>query len=154
MTVLIIGGSGFLGGELTRQAIAAGHTVTATFGTRTGTLLGAEWRRLDLRRPEAITSLFEEVRPTVVINTAYRRSDRATTADGAISRYELGTLIARRDGLDPCALTTGKRAEMGPPGPLDVRLESGRTQSRISTVLRGAREFLAAPDSKKDGPGR
>ncbi|MFE1100380.1 sugar nucleotide-binding protein [Nocardiopsis alba] len=45
---------------------------------------GAEWRRLDLRRPEAITSLFEEVRPTVVINTAYRRSDWATAADGAI----------------------------------------------------------------------
>lgn len=283
MTVLIIGGSGFLGGELTRQAIAAGHTVTATFGTRAGALPGAEWRRLDLRRPEAITSLFEEVRPTVVINTAYRRSDWATTADGAIrvamaaldqgarlvqvssdtvfsgdrvhydedslpdpvtpygaakaaaetairlldptaviartsliigdggsvheslvhdlatgrrdgalftddvrcpvhvgdlaaallelafsdyggvchvagsdavSRYELGTLIARRDGLDPCALTAGKRAEMGPPGPLDVRLESGRTQSRVSTVLRGAREFLAAPVSKKDEPGR
>jgi dTDP-4-dehydrorhamnose reductase len=61
----------------------------------------------------------------------------------AVSRYDLGLLIATRDGLDPAALRPGLRAATGPPGPLDVRLDSTRTQARLTTRLRGAREFLA-----------
>jgi dTDP-4-dehydrorhamnose reductase len=59
-----------------------------------------------------------------------------------ISRYELGLLIARRDGLDETALPAGSRAEAGVPGPLDVRLDSTATQARLVTRLRGARTFL------------
>ena len=61
----------------------------------------------------------------------------------AVSRYELGLLIAARDGLDPAALPTGLRAASGPPGALDVRLGSTKTQARLTTRIRGAREFLA-----------
>jgi dTDP-4-dehydrorhamnose reductase len=49
---------------------------------------------------------------------------------GAISRYELGLLIAARDGLDPAALPAGQRAATGIPGPLDVRLDSTKTQAQ------------------------
>ena len=61
----------------------------------------------------------------------------------AISRHELGLLIAARDGLDQAALPVGLRAATGRPGALDVRLDSTKTQARLSTRLRGAREFLA-----------
>ena len=61
----------------------------------------------------------------------------------AVSRYELGLLIAVRDGLDPAALPNGLRAATGPPGALDVRLDSTKTQARLTTRIRGAREFLA-----------
>jgi len=61
----------------------------------------------------------------------------------AVSRYELGLLIAARDGLDPAALPSGLRAATGPPGALDVRLDSTKTQARLTTRIRGAREFLA-----------
>ena len=61
----------------------------------------------------------------------------------AISRYELGLLIAARDGLDQAALPAGLRAGTSVPGALDVRLDSTRTQARLTTRLRGAREFLA-----------
>lgn len=61
----------------------------------------------------------------------------------AVSRYELGVLIARRDGLDETALPTGRRANTGLPGPVDVRLDCAKTQSRLTTRLRGARTFLA-----------
>jgi dTDP-4-dehydrorhamnose reductase len=61
----------------------------------------------------------------------------------AISRYELGQLIAERDGLDHAALPAGLRAASGLPGAIDVRLDSTRTQARLTTRLRGAREFLA-----------
>ena len=57
----------------------------------------------------------------------------------AISRYELGTLIAARDGLDVTALPSGQRAD----GPVDIRLDCTRTQQKLRTRLRGAREFLA-----------
>jgi acyl CoA:acetate/3-ketoacid CoA transferase len=53
----------------------------------------------------------------------------------AVSRYELGVLVARRDGRDVARLRPGLRAESGLPGALDVRLTG-------VTVLRGAREFL------------
>ncbi|GAA3117152.1 sugar nucleotide-binding protein [Planomonospora alba] len=60
----------------------------------------------------------------------------------AVSRYELGLLVARRDGLDPDRLRPGRRADSGVPGPLDVRLDCGTTRRRLRTRLRGAREFL------------
>jgi dTDP-4-dehydrorhamnose reductase len=61
----------------------------------------------------------------------------------AVSRYELGLLIAGRDGLDQAALPAGLCAAAGRPGSLDVRLDSTRTRARLATRLRGAREFLA-----------
>ena len=60
----------------------------------------------------------------------------------AISRHELGLLVARRDGLDGAALPTGRRADSGLPGGTDVRLDCAMTQARLTTRLRGAREFL------------
>jgi dTDP-4-dehydrorhamnose reductase len=56
----------------------------------------------------------------------------------AVSRHELGLLIAARDGLDP----SGLRPATGPPRPLDVRLDCARTQARLA-IRRGARDFLA-----------
>lgn len=60
----------------------------------------------------------------------------------AVSRYELGVLIARRDGLDPAGLPGRARNDTDPVRPLEVRLDSTTTQSRLTTRLRGAREFL------------
>lgn len=61
----------------------------------------------------------------------------------AVSRFEIGELVADRDGLDRAALPAGSRAATGRPGPLDVRLDSTRTQARLTVRLRGAREFLS-----------
>lgn len=65
----------------------------------------------------------------------------------ALSRHELGVLIARRDGLAEAALPTALQAGSARPGPLDVRLDCTATRARLTTRLRGAREFLAP------GPG-
>jgi len=287
MNLLIFGGSGFLGGELVRQATASGHTVAATFASRPGDQAGATWLRTDLRNPGEVEATVGEVRPTAVVNTAYRKSDWATTADGAVrgamaatgrgarlvhvssdavfsgarvrydesaapdpttpygaakaaaetairllaptaviartsliigdggsgheslvhdlstgrrdgvlftddvrcpvhvsdlaaallelawsdhtgvrhvagadavSRHELGVLIARRDGLDPSTLPAGRRADAGVPGPSDVRLDSSATRRGLRTALRGARDFLAprrpAPSLPRPAPLR
>ncbi|GHD19186.1 dTDP-4-dehydrorhamnose reductase [Streptomyces violarus] len=272
MTVLITGGSGFLGTELVRQAAAAGHATAATFATRPGTAPGVAWHALDLRDPERVEAVVAEVGPRLVINATSGNSDWAVTAEGpvrlamaaakygcrlvhvssdavfsgtrvhydesclpdpvtpygaakaaaetgvrfvhpeaviartsliigdrqsehvrlvhdlaagtrngalftddircpvhvadlaaallelaacdangvhhlagadAVSRHELGTLIARRDGLAPSRLPTGLRAGSAFPGALDVRLDSRATQRKLHTTLRGARQFLA-----------
>ncbi len=60
----------------------------------------------------------------------------------AMSRLELGRLIARRDGLDPDVLRGTSRAAARVPGPIDVRLDSTRASQVLTTRLRGAGEFL------------
>ncbi|MEU6350150.1 sugar nucleotide-binding protein [Streptomyces sp. NPDC047072] len=273
MRVLIIGGSGFLGAELARQAVAAGHETLSTFATRQGSAPGVTWHALDLRDHERVESLVGDVSPHVVINTSSAHADWVVTAEGparlaiaaarsgsrfvhissdaifsgaqvtyeesrfpdpvtpygaakaaaetairlvhpdaaiartsliigdrrsehvrlvhdlatgvrdgvlftddircpvhvadlaaallelasgnahgvhhlagadAVSRYELGVLVAGRDGLDASRLRAGRRADTALPGPLDVRLDSRATQRGLRTTLRGARQFLTA----------
>ena len=272
----MIGGSGLLGLRITRQALFAGHGVTATFHASAPPSAGPDWRKLDIRRRDDVTAMALDVRPDIIINAAYRQTDWETTADGAahvalaavaagarlvhvsscavfsgtapsydetqrpdpvtpygaakaaaetavkgiapaaviartsliigdgdspherlvhalaagapgalfadevrcpvhvadlasallelaasphagishvagadaISRYELGLLIAARDGLDQAALPVGLRAATGRLGALDVRLDSTRTQAQLTTRLRGAREFLAPDESR------
>lgn len=64
----------------------------------------------------------------------------------ALSRHQLGELIALRDGLDPARLPFARRSDTGLPGGIDVRLDCRATQRRLDTRLRGAREFLSAGD--------
>jgi dTDP-4-dehydrorhamnose reductase len=59
-----------------------------------------------------------------------------------LSRYDLGVLVARREGLDEAAVP----AAAAPPGrPADVRLTIDKARSVLSTRLRGVREFMAPP---------
>ena len=273
MTVLIIGGSGFLGTELIRQATAARYTTAATFATRPGTIPEATWFALDLRDAERLEAVVAEVAPRLVVNATSGKSNWAVTAEGpvrlamaaakygcrlvhvssdavfsgarvhydetclpdpvtpygaakaaaktgirllypdaviartsliigdrqsvhvralhdlaagardgvlftddircpvhvadlaagllelgavseahgvhhlagadAVSRHELGVLIAQRDALDASRLPAGLRIDTALPGALDVRLDSRATQRELHTTLRGARQFLA-----------
>jgi dTDP-4-dehydrorhamnose reductase len=270
--LLVVGGSGFLGLSVIKQARLAGHRVTATCHATAPPDAGPDWRRLDIRRRGDVAALARQVAPDAVINAAYRQSEWTATADGgahvalaaaaagarlvhvssdvvfsgaaprydefsppdpvtpygaakaaaetavkaispaaviartsliigdgdskherfvhalaagaaagvlytdqvrcpvhvtdlaaallelaaaphagvchvagpdAVSRHELGQLIAARDGLDPSCLPAGPHPATELPYPLDVRLDSTRTQARLATWLRGAREFLA-----------
>ncbi|MER6153873.1 SDR family oxidoreductase [Streptomyces hirsutus] len=273
MTTLVIGGSGFLGAELVRQAAEAGQPTVATYATSPGDTARVEWCHLDLRDPGRLDAVMAEVRPHVIVNASSGDADWAVTAQGpvrlavaaakygsrlvhvssdavfsgsrdhydesclpdpvtpygaakaaaetgvllvhpqavvartsliigggrsvherivhelaagtregvlftddircpvhvtdlaaalwelaardargihhlagadALSRHELGILIARRDGLDASRLPTGLRADSTLPGALDVRLDSRATQRKLRTTLRGARRFLPA----------
>ena len=85
MRILITGGSGYLGAELARQAQGTGHDVIATYATRAGTVPGVDWLRLDVRDHARVLAGIGEVRPDLIVHTAYRQSDWATTAHGAAS---------------------------------------------------------------------
>ena len=272
MTILIVGGSGFLGSELVRQARAAGHTTAATYSTKPGAASPTAWCPLDLRDAGSLDATMAEMSPRAIINVSSGGADWAVTAGGplqlaivaakrgihmahvssdavfsgtgrayydesclpdpitpygaakaaaetgvlavhpkaavvrtsliighgrsmherlvhelatgasdgtlftddircpvhvsdlaatlleltlsgaagihhaagadAVSRHELGVLIAQRDGLDASRLSTGLRARSTVPGALDVRLDSRTTQRSLRTQLRGARNFL------------
>ncbi|MEU6903490.1 SDR family oxidoreductase [Streptomyces virginiae] len=277
MTVLIIGGSGFLGTALLGAARAEGREAAATFHSRPGDPAAAAWHQLDVRDPAAVQAVLTAVAPHAVIDVTSGGADWKVTADGsvhialataklgirlvhvssdavfsggrvhydetcapdpitpygaakaaaetavrllcpdaavartsliigngrseherlahaliagtgkgvlfsddvrcpvhvedlaaalwelarsnaaglfhlagpdALSRYDLGVRIARRDGLDASRLPSGRRADTRLPGPLDVRLDSRATQRRLSTRLRGAREFLGEGQQK------
>lgn len=68
MRLLVLGGSGYLGSELLRRADAIAPSSS----------------ELDVRSEQAVRAAVESARPDAVINTAYRRDDRATTCDGAL----------------------------------------------------------------------
>jgi dTDP-4-dehydrorhamnose reductase len=271
VTVLIVGGSGFLGSKLVRQSLVADRQVAATYLTRPADVVGASWFAADIRDRPQIADVVAAVQPDVIINAAFQQADWASCADGAahvaiaavsvgarlvhvssdavfsgtairydetvapdpttpygaakavaetaikaidptaiiartslivgdgdsfherrvhalatgkitgalftddvrcpvhvtdlaaallelaasdhagihhvagadaISRHELGVLIACRDGLDAAALPSGRRADTDLPGPVDVRLDCTTTQQRLRTRLRGARQFL------------
>ncbi|MEU5918955.1 sugar nucleotide-binding protein [Streptomyces sp. NPDC047141] len=273
MTVLVVGGSGYLGAELARQGGAAGRDTAATFHTRPRDTPGVAWHRLDLRDPRDLERVLDATDPTAVINASSGDADWAVTAEGgmrlaraaarrgvrlvhvstdavfsgrrdtydetclpdpltpygaakataetavrllcadavvartslilgdgrsgherlvrglatgtrrgvlftddvrcpvhvrdlaaalweltrsdrtgvfhlagphAVSRHELGTLIARRDGLDASRLTAGRRADTPLPGALRLVLDGGASRDALATRLRGAREFLTS----------
>lgn len=67
MRILLVGASGFLGGELLRALVLAGHQVCATSRTGCGAALpGVEWRRLELLELEP----FDWPQAEVLINAS------------------------------------------------------------------------------------
>ena len=60
-----------------------------------------------------------------------------------ISRYDLGVLVARRDGLDPARVPAARLADLRLSRPTDVRLRTETATSVPRTRLRGAHEFMA-----------
>lgn len=60
-----------------------------------------------------------------------------------VSWYELGRLVAARDGLDPDRLPAGRADEHGVAMPADTRLCTDTARGLLRTRLRGVREFLA-----------
>ncbi|WP_210590300.1 sugar nucleotide-binding protein [Streptomyces sp. GESEQ-35] len=93
----------------------------------------------DVRCPVHVSDLAAAI---LELASADHAGIRHVAGPDAVSRHELGLLIARRDGLDPATLPAGRRADTGVTGSLDVRLDSRATQHSLRTRVRGAREFL------------
>ena len=79
MTLLITGGTGYLGGELARRAGAS-----------------AVHPRLELLDPAAVRRGFEAVRPSAVIHTAYRQDEPRVNADGSAAVARAAAEIGAR----------------------------------------------------------
>ena len=62
----------------------------------------------------------------------------------AVSRAELGALVARWRGIDPARLATSRAADLRLARPADVRLDSRRAAGLLTTRLRAVSELFAA----------
>jgi dTDP-4-dehydrorhamnose reductase len=93
----------------------------------------------DVRCPVHVEDLAEAV---LELGTGEERGVAHCAGPDAVSRYEIGLLVAERDGLDRDTLKPGSRADTSIEGPVELRLDSRRTQDLLATRLRGAREFL------------
>ncbi|WP_027658917.1 SDR family oxidoreductase [Salinispora fenicalii] len=128
-TSLIVGTGGSSRQERMVHALAADPTSGVLFTD-------------DLRCPIDVTDLASAL--LELASSDYSGIHHVAGAD-AVSRYELGRLIARRDGLDDAVLPAGRRADTTVPGPIRVRLDCAETQAKLTTQLRGARVFLDLP---------
>ena len=125
--LLVTGGTGYLGGELVRQAVLAGWEVTATYlSTEPPAVTAAHWCRLDVTDGLAVPGLVGALDPDAVIHTAYlREGPRAeeVTVGGAATVAR----AARASGARLLQLSTdvvfdgeraGRYAEDDPPRPV------------------------------------
>ncbi len=69
-TILVTGGSGFLGGYLVQQATRNGWSVVATYNQNRPDFPNVSWQQLDLLRHLKIKKLIFAVRPQIIIHTA------------------------------------------------------------------------------------
>ncbi|MFD8550123.1 SDR family oxidoreductase [Streptomyces fradiae] len=121
-TSLIIGDGGSTHERLVHELAA---------GTRQGALFTD-----DVRCPVHVTDLAGALWELAVSDAAgvYHRA-----GSDPVSRYALGALVARRDGLDPALLPAGRRADSRLLGALDVRLDSRATSGVAPAARRPAR---------------
>jgi dTDP-4-dehydrorhamnose reductase len=79
MKILVTGGAGYLGAEVARQAVAAGHDVIATQFTAPAP--HGRPVRLDLRDDDEVHRCLMKRGPELVVHTAYRQADSALEGD-------------------------------------------------------------------------
>ena len=103
MTLLITGGCGFIGSELVRKTVTEGRDIVnidaLTYAASTTSLRSIQsaknykFKQLDIRDKNALTALFENIRPTQIIHLAAESHvDRSIDgADDFISTNVTGT---------------------------------------------------------------
>jgi dTDP-4-dehydrorhamnose reductase len=123
-TSLILGGLG--GHESLTHQLIAGHVRGALFTD-------------EIRTPVHVEDLAGAL--LELAGNGYRGVLNVAGTD-AISRYDLGVLVAGRDALDPASVPAGRSVDSGLSRPMDVRLRLDKAQALLRTRLRGAHEFM------------
>lgn len=93
----------------------------------------------ELRCPIDVTDLAAAV--LELLGTDYAGPLNVAGPD-AVSRAELGLLVAAHAGIDPAGMKTTSGAAAGVLRPAEVRLDSTRAAGLLGTRLRGVRELL------------
>jgi dTDP-4-dehydrorhamnose reductase len=146
--LLITGGTGYLGGELLRQAAAAGHEIAATYFSQAPDARPAvTWLPLDVRDALAVEDAVDRVAPDVVIHTAFLQGGpdlMAVTAEGAghVARAAAAA-GARLIHMSSDVIFDGERAgayaEADQPAPIsDYGAAKARAEALVAAAHPGA----------------
>ncbi len=102
--LLVFGGGGFVGGNLSTLALRAGWEVHVADASVRAALRGAAWHAIDITRARDVESLTASVRPTAVV-------DLAAVAD--VDRAELDRELARAVNVDAALSIASASARVG-----------------------------------------
>ncbi|RLK22268.1 dTDP-4-dehydrorhamnose reductase [Micromonospora sp. M71_S20] len=137
MTLLVVGASGYLGGEVCRRAVAAGERVVGTYHSGRVEVPGVETRRLDVTDLAAVRALVARVRPEAVVGTPYRYGDWAVTADGAAHvAYAAAEAGARLVHVSSDAVHAGRPEPYGDDEPPSPVFPYGAAKAAAETAVR------------------
>ncbi|MER7460151.1 sugar nucleotide-binding protein [Micromonospora sp. NPDC126480] len=137
MRLLVVGASGFLGGEVCRQAVTAGERVVGTYHAGAVAVPGVAARWLDVTDRSAVRALLAEVRPDAVIATPYRYDDWSVTADGAAHvAYAAAEVGARLVHLSSDALHAGRPTPYRDDEPPTPVFPYGAAKAAAETAVR------------------
>lgn len=122
---LITGASGLLGSEIVRLAAGRASLVGAWFSRAPAPQAGVDYVQLNVADRTAVQALVQDLRPAVIIHTAYRKHDPdllRVTAQGAGYIAQAASAIgARLVHVSSDVLLDGEHApydESAPPAPL------------------------------------
>jgi dTDP-4-dehydrorhamnose reductase len=141
-TLLVTGGTGYLGTELLHRA--AGRRLAAThLASEPQGATEAEWLRLDVRDGAAVRAAFGRLIPAAVIHTAYRQEGegaRATNVGGAEAVAGAAAAVgARLVHVSTDVLFDGSKrgayTEDDPPSPI---VDYGRTKAEAERAVLAA----------------
>jgi dTDP-4-dehydrorhamnose reductase len=139
-SILITGGTGYLGGALVRRALAAGNDVAATYFSQPPAHDGATWLPLDIADALLVEEALDQLRPRAVIHTAFRQNDPglwAITAEGAANVARAAqTVGARLVHISSDVIFDGERegayTEADPPDPIS---DYGRAKAAAEALV-------------------
>lgn len=142
-SILITGGTGYLGSALVRRALAGGASVAATYFSQPPAHEGAAWLPLDIADALLVEEALDQVRPRVVIHTAFRQSDPglwAITAEGAANVARAAQALgARLVHLSSDVIFDGERdgaySEADAPAPIS---DYGRAKAAAEALVAAA----------------
>ncbi|MEO5723869.1 MAG: sugar nucleotide-binding protein, partial [Ilumatobacteraceae bacterium] len=127
-TMLVTGGSGFLGRHLAEAAGAAGW----------------EWiappsRALDIRDRELVVHQIRDWRPSVIVHLAYRRDDARTIVEGSANVAEAAKACrARLIHLSTDVVFRGREAAYGEADAADAVIDYGRWKADAERLVAAA----------------
>ncbi len=160
--MLVTGGTGFLGREVVAQAVARGDEVVATWHRVEPTpAAGVRWVQLDLADPVAIVAMLEDVRPRMVLNTAYVESGPDLTtvtaeAPGVIGRW-CGVTGARFVHISTDVVHRGEcgvtYTDDAPPDPVHA-YGRAKAAAEMAVLASGPDVLVARTSLIVAGPGR
>lgn len=142
ISLLVTGGAGFLGSEVVRQAVGNLRfaAVWATYFTQPVRTAGARPVYLDVTRRELVQQVLTELRPQVVIHTAYNKREEhldAVTVAGTQHVVEAAVAVgARLVHLSSDLVLDGEHApydESAPPSPIHPY---GRAKAAAEAIVR------------------